>query len=400
MNRKFLSWLPTIIVIAGLGALLVYGYWPTPVEVDVAEVTKGAIEITVDDDGETRIREKYIISSPVSGKMLRVQIHAGDNLKQGVTELARIEPSTPELLDARTKAECEAKVRVAESAQEQARAVLKRTREALELAEHEYARAKKLIASRAISSSEFDTAEHSRNVAKADVITAESGVKVSQFELEMAKVTLSRFDNGEPSTDPVLLVAPIDGQVLRVFREDASVVSSGVPLLELGDPSDLEIEIDVLSTDAVRIQPRNKMYIEHWGGANPLEAVVRLVEPSAFLKVSALGVEEKRVNVIADFVDPPDLRKNLGDGFRIEARIVVATTSEDAMKVASGALFRDGDLWFAYRIVDGVVVQTAVQTGQTNGLETEILSGLSAGDQVILHPTRKIQDGISVRKNR
>ncbi len=399
--KKILSKIPWIVIVVGLVALLVYGFWPQPVEVDIVEVNQGSLDVTVNDDGETRIREKYVISAPVNGKMLRIQLHAGDRIEQGVTELARIEPIDPELLDARTEAEYEARVRASEAALDQAKAEVSRAKEALELAEHNYERAKKLIDSRAISRSEFDAAEHRQHIANADVNSAEFAVKVAKFQLETAKAALARFDTSsdQSSREPVRLVSPIDGQVLWVFREDASVVAPGTPLLKLGDPLDLEIEIDVLSTDAVRVEPGDIVYIEHWGGPNPLEAVVRLVEPSAFLKVSALGVEEKRVNVIADLIDPPRDRETLGDGFRIEARIVVSSTSDASLKVASGALFRDGSAWFVYRMVDGIAQQCEVKRGQTNGLETEIKSGLSAGDRVILHPTDKIQNGVTVKQN-
>ncbi len=397
--KKILSKIPWIVIGLGLIALLVYGFWPQPVEVDVVEVKQGSLDVTVNDDGETRIREKYLISAPVNGKMLRVQLDAGDVVKQGVTELARIEPSDLVLLDARTQAEYEARVRAAEASLEQANTAVHRAKEALELADHDYERVQRLVDSRAISRIEFDAAEHRQHIAEADLNSAKSAAKVAQFELETARVALARFDinSGQSTTEPVRLVSPIDGQVLRVFQEDAGVVAPGTALLELGDPLDLEIEIDVLSTDAVRIQPGDKVFVEHWGGSNPLEAVVRLVEPSAFLKISALGVEEKRVNVIADFVDPPSDRVTLGDGFRIEARIVVESTSEDSIKVASGSLFRNGDAWFVYRIANGIAEQCKVVPGQTNGLDTEINNGLSAGDFVILHPTEKIRHGVSVK---
>lgn len=399
--NKILPKIPWIVAAVGLAALLVYGFWPKPVEVDTARVIRGSLEVAVNDDGETRIRERYIISAPVAGQMYRLQLHPGDEVRQGITELARIEPTEPGLLDVRTRTVYEARVRAAEAVMDQARAIVSRSREALELADHEYQRAQQLIGQEAIAQSEFDTAEHQQQIARADVKSAEFAVKVAQFELETAKAALARFEPGssQHSMEPVRLVSPIHGQVLRVFHEDASVVAPGTALLELGDPLDLEIEIDVLSSDAVRIQPGDKIYIEHWGGPDPLEAVVRLVEPSAFLKVSALGVEEKRVNVIADFVNPPCDRTKLGDGFRIEARVVVATTSEESIKVASGALFRDGDAWFVFRIVDGVAKQSEVQRGQTNGLETEINSGLSADDLVILHPTDKIRHGVYVKQN-
>ena len=398
--NKILSKAPWIAVTFGLTGLLLYGFWPKPVEVDLVNVTQGSLDVTVNDDGETRIREKFVISAPVTGKMLRIQLHAGDEVEQGVTELLRIEPSAPELLDARTRAEYEARVRAGQAAVEQSQSTVRRANEAWELADHDYERARLLIQSNAISRSEFDTYEHRQQIAKADVTSAELAVKVAQFELETAEAALSRFENDtNPSTDPVRLVSPINGKVLNVFREDASVVTPGTALMELGDPHDLEIEIDVLSTDAVKMKPGCKVFIEHWGGPNPLEAVIRLIEPSAFLKISALGVEEKRVNVIADFVDPPNERETLGDGFRIEARIVVDSTPTDSLKVASGALFRENDKWFVYLVTNGVVQKREVVSGRTNGLETEIKSGLSIGNRVVQYPTDKVQDGVKVRQN-
>ena len=399
--KKILSKIPWIVIALALIAMLVWGFWPQPVEVDIAQVKQGSLDVTVNDDGETRIREKYTVSAPVSGKMLRIQLHAGDVVEQGDTVLARIEPTDPVLLDARTQAEYEARVRAAEAAVEQADSTVVRAKEALALADHHYKRAKNLINSKAISRSEFDTAEHRQHFAKADLNSAKSALKVAKFELEGAKIALARFDSSssQSTSKPFRLVSPIDGQVLRVFHEDASVVAPGMALLELGDPLDLEIVIDVLSTDSVQIRPGDKVFIEHWGGESPLEAVVRLVEPSAFLEISALGVKEKRVNVIADFVATACDRETLGDGFRIEARIVVSSTSEESIKVASGALFREGDDWFVYRVASRTAQKCKVQRGERNGLETEIKSGLSAGDYVILHPTDKIRHGVAVKQN-
>ena len=284
---------------------------------------------------------------------------------------------------------------------QQAKATLTRSQEAFELTEHEYSRAKQLNSKNAMSRSEFDAAEHGYQIAQADLRTAEFAVKIAEFEIEHARAAASRYDlAGEQwGQTPFRLVSPIDGCVLRVFLEDAGAITAATPLLELGDPRDLEIEIDVLSTDAVTIQPGDKVYIEHWGGETALEAVVRIIEPSAFLKVSALGVEEKRVNVIADFVDPWSCRKTLGDGFRVEARIVVESTPEESLKIPAGCLFRDGVSWHVYRVVNGIAEQCSVEIGATNGLETHVISGLSESDVVILHPTNNVQDGVRVVAN-
>ncbi len=398
--KRLITKLPWVFASAMLVALLVYGYWPQPVEADLAEVTSGSLEVTVDDDGETRIREKYVISAPVAGKLLRVRLNAGDAVQQKTTELVRIQPSAPELLDDRTQAESEARLRAAEASLSMAEAKLRREKEALELAKHDYARAGKLRPQNAISQAEFDTIEHGLQIVEADLRTAESGVKVARFELEHFRAAASQYDvNGDSaSRQPFQLVSPIDGRVLQVFKEDAGVVAPGTPLLELGDPRDLEIEIDVLSSDAVKVQPGDTVYIDHWGGPKTLNAVVRIVEPAAFLKVSALGVEEKRVNVIADFVDPWSCRESLGDGFRVEARIVVASTDPNSIKVPSGALFRDGESWKVYRVRDFVAELCTVQIGETNGTDTEIKAGLSQSDLVVLYPTAKIQQGVRVKQ--
>lgn len=389
--------LPWILGVIVLAAALLYGFWPEPVEVDLGQVTRGSLTVTVNDDGETRIREKYVVSAPVGGRLLRVQLHAGDPVKRGITELVYIEPGSPPLLDARTQAECEARLHASEAALQQAEAALQRDKEALELAEHEYQRAQELIPTNAISRSQFDTAEHRQRIAHANVLSAEFAVKVAAFELEHARAAAARYDAESLSKPtPFRLISPVDGRVLRVFHEDAGVVSPQTHLLEMGDPQDLELVIDVLSSDAVRIQPGNEVFIDHWGGKEPLAAVVRTVEPSAFLKVSALGVEEKRVNVIADFVDPWSRRSTLGDGFRVEARIVVASTSGEALKVPAGTLFREGDSWKVFRVVGGIAQLRPVEIGKTNGLETEITRGLSEGDIVVLHPTNEVRDHVRV----
>ncbi len=400
--KRPLTKLPWLLAILTVGAGLLYGFWPEPIEVDLVTVTRGSLDVTVDDDGETRIREKYIVSSPVSGKLLRVQLHAGDSVEQGATELARIEPNDPTLLDARTQAECEARLRASEAAFEQAKATLSRANEALELADHEYDRAKQLVGKNALSASQFDAMEHRQHIAKADVRTAEFGANVAMFELEHARAAAARYDENTDggSLTPFKLVSPVNGKVLRVFLEDAGVVAVATPILEVGDPRDLEIEIDVLSSDAVKIAPGDPVYIEHWGGSQMLKGVVRIVEPSAFLKVSALGVEEKRVNVIADFADAWDCRKTLGDGFRIEARIVIASTPHDGLVVPAGSLFRGQGEWYVYRVVNDVVDLCRVEVGESNGLETEVTAGLSEGDEVVLHATNSVQAGVRIRRNK
>ena len=388
-----------LVIIAGFAALLAYGFMPTPLDVQIVRPEIGSLQITVNDDGETRIRENYVISVSVAGKMLRVDLQEGDSVLAGETEIARIQPSDPSLLDARTRAEAEARVQVATAAYTHSRSEVDRAKESLDLAKREFERAMQLIESRAMSQSEFDVKDNALRLAYADLRSAESALGVAGYEIDQAKAAVeyitSTFDPNDKNLFKV--IAPISGKVLEVYREDSGVVESGTPIVRIGDPSDLEIVIDILSTDAVKVRPGDKVIIEHWGGEQPLAAVVRLVEPSAFLKVSALGVEEKRVNVIADFVDPVEERMTLGDGFRIEARIVVDETPDDSLKVPSGVLFRKADKWHAFRVVEGVAEQLDVVPGRSNGIETEVLSGITKDDPLVLHPSELIQSGTRVR---
>ena len=387
-----------VIAVAAIAvAAIVYGFWPTPVEVDTAIVERGSFEITVNDDGETRIREKYIVTSPVAGKLQRVELQEGDIIRQGETPLVRIEPRDPDPLDARSQAESEARVRAAEANKQVAEARRVQAEEAAKLARDIYDRSLELIQKDTIAQEEFDRSEHGWRMAEADLRSADFSVQVANFELQLAKAALVHTNpDAVEDLNPVMVIrAPIDGRVLRVFTEDAGVVAPGVQIMELGDPRDLELEIDVLSSAAVRIKPGANVHIEHWGGDGALEGIVRMVEPAAFLKISALGVEEKRVNIIADFREPFEDRQTLGDGYRIEARIVV-DTAEEVVKVPAGALFRHNGAWHVYKVETGRAALQHVDVGKSNGEETEIRKGLTPSDVVILHPTDKVAHGVRI----
>lgn len=267
--KRFWRKIPLVMIIAAVAALLVYGFWPIPIDVDAVRVQRGSFEITEDDDGETRIREKYIVTSPVAGKLLRVELHAGDPILQGRTVLVRVEPRDPTPLDARARAEAEARVRASEASCQVAQARRTKAQEALELAKHEFERSLDLIQKNAVSQSEFDRTDHEFQMAQAELRSADFAVQVADFECELAKATLvrGREDANGDEVKPVFTIAsPIDGNVLRVFTEDAGVVEPGTQIMELGNPHDLEMEIDVLSSAAVRIEPGAKVYVDHWGG--------------------------------------------------------------------------------------------------------------------------------------
>lgn len=388
----------TLLLALAVAASLAWGLLPPPVPIDTAPVRRGVVEITVDDDGETRVRERYMVLSPLTGKLQRIALHAGDAVTRADSELAVIEPTDPSLLDARAKTEAEARVRVAESSQARAIEAKRIADASFALAEQEYERGKGLNESRAISASELDQLFHRVRVTGGEVRLANFLISIAEHELALSRAALISTESGTYVS--MRLTSPIDGVVLRVFREDAGFVSPGTPLVEVGNPADMELKVDVLSTAATRIQPGNKVYIEHWGGGKTLEGTVRLVEPSAFVKISALGVEEKRVNVIIDFDTPWEERQRLGDGFRIEARIAVERSSGNGLVVPAGALFRDGDRWMVYRLRNGRAELCPVVVGLNNSREAEILSGVSEGDEVIPYPSEKVGNGVRVARGR
>ena len=404
--KSFFRRLITILFAAGVIGAIVYGLMPTPVEVDLATVEQGSIRVTVDQDGKTRIREKYVVSAPLAGRLLRIELEPGDEVIAGETLLASIEPRDPELLDARTIAQAEARVKAAEKAVQKMEPILEEVAAAQEFAESELKRVREARAKspKSVSASEVESKLLAYRTRTALLRTTRHNQEIAEFELDQAQAALIRSrprtgDDADPSSDGngwnFNIRAPIDGRVLRVFQESSAVVTSGTSLLELGDPLDLEVEIDVLSRDAVKIEAGAQVLLEHWGGEKTLLGRVRLVEPSAFTKVSTLGVEEQRVNAIVDLVDPPQDRTALGDGFRVEARIIVSEAS-DVLRTPTSALYRVGEKWAVFRVVDGVAHETIVKLGMQNGLEAEVVEGLNAEDEVVVHPGDDVADGVSV----
>jgi HlyD family secretion protein len=391
------------LVVGGLG----YAFWPEPAEVDLAKVERGHLQVTVDEDGKTRIREKYVVSAPLVGRLLRINMEAGDPVEAGKTLLATIEPRDPDLLDARTVAQAEARVKAAEATLKKMEPLFEEARAAQSFAESELARARKAAAGNAISKSELENAEYVSRQKSEELRSTRIQEEIARFELEQAQAALLRTRPQEEQPGDgtsngnggwtFTIYSPINGRVLRVLQESAAVVNAGTPLLELGDPLDLEAEVDVLSRDAVKIHPGARVLLEHWGGDKPLLGRVRLVEPSGFTKISTLGVEEQRVNAIVDFVDPPEARKSLGDGFRVEARIVI-DDANDVLKLPTSSLFRAGKQSAVFKVTDGVVHEQIVKIGRQNGLEAEVLDGLAAGDEVVVHPSDQIENGVRVRQ--
>jgi HlyD family secretion protein len=388
----------TAIVVAVAGGLFL-AFRPPPVEVDLGTITRGPLRVSVAAEGKTRIKERYVVSAPLGGQLLRVVLHPGDPVVAGQTILAAIEPGDPGLLDARVKTQAEARVRATEAANRQAEAVLARARQAHHLAVTQLERLRRLRSVGSASTEEYDAAQTKERLAEEEVRAAEFGVKVAGFEQEQARAALIRVQprSGTSSAaDRFEIRSPIDGKVLRVLQESEAVVTPGTKLLEIGNPTDLEMEIEVLSSDAVKIPPAARVVVEQWGGPEPLHGRVRVVEPEAFLKISALGVEEQRVYVIADFTSPVERRRRLGDAYRLETQIVV-WEADNVLKVPAGALFRHQGTWAVFGVRDGRARRTAVAVGQSNESEAEVLEGLSEGDSVVLHPSDRVVDGVRVR---
>ncbi len=430
-TRRVLVWGTIAAAVVVLFAIALY---PRAEPVDVVRIGRGGLQVSLEEEGKTRVRHRYVVSAPVAGRVLRIELEPGDRVVAGETVRAVFAPAEPSLLDARTRRESEARVRAARAAVERARSEEERVRSQLALAEKELARSRELLEAGAVPQERLDQSETQVRSLGESAQAAEAGVEVAGHELEQAQAALDvRTDEeGGGGSSKVVLHSPVDGEVLQRLRESSAVVGAGEPLLEVADPDELEIVADYLSTDAVRIRPGDPARIERWGGERALVARVRRVEPYGFTKVSALGVEEQRVNVILDFADPHEAWSALGDGYRVETRVIV-WQSADVLKVPVSALFRppgaegetgraaDGgqgreaegasgggtsrgegresgatEGWAVFLVREGRAVETPVRIGHRSELEAEVLDGLDAGEQVIVHPGAGLEDGVRV----
>jgi HlyD family secretion protein len=378
-------------------AAAVYALSPKPVSADLSAVDRGSIEVTVDEEGVTRIREIYEVSAPLSGQIDRFPLDVGDPVKRDVSVVAEIRPVAPTLLDVRSRRELEAALDAAVAAVSLAEAELSRARAELRLAEADLARIAQLARSGTVSARTEEKAATDAEAARATVRRAEASLLLRQSERASAEARLMQPDGvqGETGGCCVLVRAPIDGVVLKVLAESAQVVERGARIAEIGDSGQMEVMVDLLSTDAVRVRPGTEARIEDWGGGQTLSARVSRIEPVAFTKVSALGVEEQRVNVRLDLLDPHAAWERLGHEFRVYVRIRV-WRGDDVVRVPLAALFRRGAEWAVFRVVDGKARATVVSIDHRNTEFAEVLDGLSPGDTVILHPSDQIEDGVAV----
>ncbi|MCA8912641.1 MAG: HlyD family efflux transporter periplasmic adaptor subunit [Planctomycetes bacterium] len=383
-----------ILVGLGIVAAIAFGFMPKPVESEFARASRGDIRVSIDEEGHTRVKDRFTISAPTAGEIARINLKAGDSVEAGAV-ITVLQPAPPVLLDARGKAQAQANAQAAEAAVSQAGASFDAAQAQLDLAVKERERLDKLKAPEQVSREQVEAAKLKEAAAAANLKSAEFGKAVAGFQRDMANAALIEGNAGS-TLESIEIRSPVAGEVLRVYHESAGPVQPGEMLIEIGDPHSLEVVVDLLSSDAVRVKPDMKVSIERWGGDEPLEGKVRRIEPSGFTKVSSLGVEEQRVNVVIDFVGKPEAWARLGDQFRVEAR-VITSERKDVVKVPAGALFNTPEGTAVFVVVDDRARQRVVEVGERNGLEAEILTKLNEGDTVIVHPSDEIEDGKPVK---
>lgn len=394
----------TLLVLLGTALLggLVMAFRPQPVLVEIADVTRGSFEQVIEDDGKTRVRERYVVSAPLAGKLQRIALKAGDPVTAGMV-LAVIDPSSPVLLDVRTERELTERLGAAEATRLRATATVERARATLDKSRADLERTRKLAAKGFVSAAQLEQAELEARISLRELEAARYADHAAAHDVSVAHAALLQVrdgaagrSTGKPSARRWEVRTPVAGQILRVEQESEATVAVGAPLLEVGQPAELEVVVDVLSTDAVQIRPGAPVRLLRWGRAEPLDGRVRRVEPAAFTKVSALGVEEQRVNVVIDLTSPAEKWQSLGDGYKVDASIIVASL-DNAIKVPVSALFRDGNQWAVFTVANGKAARRIVQLGRRGGLEAVVEKGLQPGEKVIVHPGDSVRDGLRIK---
>ncbi|MCH7824422.1 MAG: HlyD family efflux transporter periplasmic adaptor subunit [Acidobacteria bacterium] len=370
------------------------GFMPTPVLVDTASVDRGVFEVTVREEGKTRVVERYVISSPVAAYARRLEFDVGDEIQEGEV-LLYLEPLRSQVLDPRTRAEAEARVTVARAALLVAQQEVSASEADATYAETDVARVRQLHERGAMSQTALDLAEAAALRTMARREAARRVVDVAEYDIEAANTALRYSQTAGAGGEMVSVQSPVSGRVLRLLHESEGVVAAGQALIEVGDPDLLEVEVEVLSADAVKIAPGTEVRFERWGGEDALQGVVRVVEPVGFTKISALGVEEQRVLTVVDIVSPAQEWKRLGDQYRVDA-IFIVWRGDDVLSLPSSALFRHRDGWATFVVEDDVAHLREVEIGRRSGLRAEIRSGLSTGEIVIVHPDDSIEDGSAI----
>lgn len=396
-TRRIALWTGVGLAVASLIAI---ASRPRPLPVDIAQVVRGPLVVTLDEEGQTRVRDRFLVSAPVAGRVLRIELEPGDPVLAAESVLATFLPAAPVPLDPRRRAEAEAAVEAAEAVVGQAEALHEQAAAELAHARASLTRMERLAADGVVAADRLDDARLALDTRQEALEAAEFAARDARGRLAVARAQLLRFDprriagsGGGPDAIPIH--SPVDGVVLRRLRESEAVVPAGEPLIEVGDLRELEIVTDYLSTDAVRMRAGQRALVERWGGEGSLSGRVTRVEPFGFTKISALGVEEQRVNVVMELQDPVEARGLLGDGYRVETRVVIWEAA-DEVKVPVGALFRRGDGWAVFAVADGIAAERSVEIGERNREEAQVLGGLEPGEEVVVYPGDSVADGVPV----
>jgi HlyD family secretion protein len=392
--KRILNAIVLIIVASAVVVLLTLWLRPTPARVDVAKVTRGSLRVTVDGEGKTRVRDRYVVATPVGGQLRRITLKRGDEVERGQV-IAQIDPLPLAPLDPRQRAEAIGRVNAAEDTRHETDRMVDRNKASYEQARRDLERCEILARSGDISRQELEKAQTTVSTTLREYEAAKSKSETAAHDVEVARAALIAMNLSQrPAPAAVKIQAPTGGRVLVVVEESERVVAAGAPLVELSNPSRLEVVIELLSTDAVKVKPGALVLIEGWGGSEALEARLRLIEPSAFTKVSALGIEEQRVNIVADLTTASSV---LGDGYRVEGRIIM-WEADDVLQVPVSALFRRGEGWNLFVVENGEAHLREVKVGQRTPFEAEIRSGVEDGAEVIVHPSNQISDGVRVER--
>lgn len=389
------------IFVISVGVLVVlavaYGFLPKPVAVDVAQAKRGPLRITVEEEGRTRVKERFVVSAPVAGYLRRIDLKPGDHVAKG-RPVARLEPLRSTVLDSRSRAEAEASEAAARAALDAAKEKARAAAADAEYSRDRAARSKQLAANGYISKDDLEQAQSDAKKTAAVLQAADAAVVAAQADLERAQAVLrySAADSASPGGKTVTVRSPANGNVLKVVRESEGVAAAGEPLIEIGNPASLEVKVELLSADAIKVRKGTAVLFERWGGEKALEGNVRVVEPAGFTKVSSLGVEEQRVNVIVDITSPFELWQKLGDGYRMDATFVL-WKGTDVLQIPASSLFRKGDRWALFLIENKHARMRFVEIGKRSGLSAEILQGVPEGATVIANPEDSVKDGVKVR---